>query len=78
MAGITNIDFVRDHAMSAGLAVIGGYNLDDATNEAARSINERGRAEFVTPEPIELPPRKDDFKYVRPPITDQTFVPEEY
>ncbi|MEA1870455.1 MAG: methanogenesis marker 9 domain-containing protein [Euryarchaeota archaeon] len=51
MAGITNIDFVRDHAMSAGLAVIGGYNLDDATNEAARSINERGRAEFVTPEP---------------------------
>jgi TIM-barrel protein len=27
-------------------------NLDDATNEAAKSINERGRAEFVTPDPI--------------------------
>jgi len=51
MAGITNIDFVMDHAMNAGLAVIGGYNLDDATNEAAMLINERGRAEFVTPEP---------------------------
>lgn len=32
----------------------------------------------LTPEPIELPPRQDRFGYVRPPITDQTFVPEEY
>ncbi len=32
----------------------------------------------LTPEPIELPPRKDHGKYVRPPITDQTFVPERY
>ncbi len=34
--------------------------------------------EDLTPEPIELPPRKDDFKYVRPPLSDQTFVPEIY
>ena len=34
--------------------------------------------EDLTPEPVELPPRKDDFKYVRPPLSDQTFVPEEY
>jgi polyphosphate kinase 2 len=32
----------------------------------------------LTPEPIELPPRQDDIGYVRPPITDQTFVPELY
>jgi polyphosphate kinase 2 len=32
----------------------------------------------LTPEPIELPPRKDHGKYVRPPITDQRFVPEVY
>jgi len=32
----------------------------------------------LTPEPIELPPRQDHGKYVRPPITDQTFVPERY
>jgi len=32
----------------------------------------------LTPEPIELPPRQDHGKYVRPPITDQTFVPEVY
>ena len=32
----------------------------------------------LTPEPIELPPRQDKIGYVRPPITDQTFVSEEY
>ncbi len=32
--------------------------------------------EDTTPEKIELPPRQDDGGYVRPPITDQTFVPE--
>lgn len=34
--------------------------------------------EDLTPNPIELPPRQDDIGYVRPPITDQTFVPEYY
>jgi polyphosphate kinase 2 len=32
----------------------------------------------LTPEAIRLPPRQDDMGYVRPPMTDQTFVPEEY
>ncbi len=32
----------------------------------------------LTPQPIELPPRQDAAGYVRPPMTDQTFVPEEY
>ena len=32
----------------------------------------------LTPEPIELPPRRDDSGYVRPPITEQTFVPNRY
>jgi polyphosphate kinase len=32
----------------------------------------------LTPEPIELPPRKDHGKYVRPPITDQRFVLARY
>jgi polyphosphate kinase len=32
----------------------------------------------LTPEPIVLPPRQDHSGYVRPPITDQTFVPEIY
>jgi len=32
----------------------------------------------LTPEPIALPPRQSEIGYVRPPITDQTFVPELY
>jgi polyphosphate kinase 2 len=32
--------------------------------------------EDLTPEVIELPPRQQDTGYVRPPMTDQTFVPE--
>jgi polyphosphate kinase 2 len=34
--------------------------------------------EDLTPEPISLPPRQSEKGYVRPPITDQTFVPEVY
>jgi hypothetical protein len=34
--------------------------------------------EDLTPEKITLPPRQDDKSYVRPPITDQNFVPEAY
>ena len=34
--------------------------------------------EDLTPEPIVLPPRQSDNGYLRPPITDQTFVPEVY
>jgi polyphosphate kinase 2 len=34
--------------------------------------------EDLTPQPIELPPRQDDVGYVRPPLEDQTFVPEVY
>ncbi len=34
--------------------------------------------EDLTPEPLVLPPRQPDQGYVRPPMTDQTFVPEVY
>jgi hypothetical protein len=30
----------------------------------------------LTPEPIQLPPRQPDKGYVRPPMDEQTFVPE--
>lgn len=32
----------------------------------------------LTPEKLVLPPRQKDIGYVRPPMTDQTFVPEIY
>jgi len=34
--------------------------------------------EDLTPPHIELPPRQDEAGYVRPPMTDQTFVPDVY
>ena len=34
--------------------------------------------EDLTPKPFKLPPLKQNVAYVRPPITDQTFVPEIY
>lgn len=34
--------------------------------------------EDLTPPELELPPRKKSSGYVRPPITDQTFIPEKY
>jgi polyphosphate kinase 2 len=34
--------------------------------------------EDLTPEEIELPPRQDNEGYVRPPLSDQTFIPEVY
>jgi len=34
--------------------------------------------EDLTPEPMVLPPRQQEGGYVRPPITDQTFIPEVY
>jgi polyphosphate kinase 2 len=34
--------------------------------------------EDLTPKPFKLPPLKHDTAYVRPPVTDQTFVPEKY
>ncbi len=34
--------------------------------------------EDLTPEDLVLPPRQEDTGYVRPPIDEQTFVPQEY
>lgn len=34
--------------------------------------------EDLTPKPIELPPRQEEIGYVRPPLSDQNFVPEVY
>lgn len=34
--------------------------------------------EDLTPKPIKLPPRQDKTGYIRPPRSDQTYVPEKY
>ncbi len=54
MAGMTDSKFVNEHAKSAGLAIIGGYNLDEAVKLAAKAMIERGREEFVCDDPFGL------------------------
>jgi len=34
--------------------------------------------EDLTPDPVVLPPRPEEIGYVRPPLSDQTFIPEIY
>ncbi|MDF1533830.1 MAG: methanogenesis marker 9 domain-containing protein [Methanosarcinaceae archaeon] len=54
MAGITDSAFANEHADRAGLVVIGSFNLDDKTNDAASKIVARGRDEFISDDPFEF------------------------
>ena len=51
VAGITDSRFAAKFS-NAGLIVLGGYNLDERTNEAARKEMVRGRKEFVSDDPM--------------------------
>ncbi len=56
-------------------------NADDKKRSRLNCINHLLSLidfEDLTPEPLELPPRQKDCGYIRPPISDQTFVPEKY
>lgn len=53
MAGITDSKFAS-RFKNAGLVILGGYNIDKPTNEAARKELERGRTEFVSDKPMEF------------------------
>ncbi len=53
MAGITDSGFAVKFR-NAGLVVLGGYNLDEKTNEAARKEIGRGRKEFVSDDPMDF------------------------
>lgn len=54
MGGITNSSFANEKAKDAGLVIIGGYNLDAATQKAASEMLARGRKDFVSDEPLKL------------------------
>ncbi|MDY0386801.1 MAG: methanogenesis marker 9 domain-containing protein [Methanolobus sp.] len=54
MGGITNSSFANEKAKDAGLVIIGGYNLDAATQKAASQMLARGRDDFVSDEPLKL------------------------
>ncbi len=54
MGGITNSGFANENAKDAGLVLLGGYNLDAATQKAASEMLARGREEFESDEPLKL------------------------
>ncbi len=51
MAGINNAEFCGKQ--KASLVVLGGFNADEGATEAARRAAERGRKEFIFPDPLE-------------------------
>ncbi|WP_214044764.1 methanogenesis marker 9 domain-containing protein [Methanomethylovorans sp.] len=54
MGGITDSQFANKFAKDAGLVILGGYNLDAATNMAASEMVKKGRKEFISNEPLKL------------------------
>ncbi|HJH29388.1 MAG TPA: methanogenesis marker 9 domain-containing protein [Methanosarcinaceae archaeon] len=54
MAGITDSAFANEHADRAGLVIIGSFNLDEKTNDAASKLIARDRNEFISDDPFEF------------------------
>ena len=50
IAGVTNSSFAITR--SAGLAILGGYNIDEATISAAKELVKKGRSEFAHDDPM--------------------------
>ena len=47
MAGITDGAYIRNLADHIGLGIIGGYAIDEPTIQAARTLSDQGREEFL-------------------------------
>lgn len=54
MAGIVDSAFANQYASSAGLVILGAFNLDKASIAVASALVARGRKEFISDEPMEL------------------------
>jgi polyphosphate kinase len=70
--------FAHTDIKQAPWYVVNADNKLTARLNCIRHLLSRIPYEDLTPDPIVLPPRQSDNSYVRPPITDQTFVPEVY
>jgi TIM-barrel protein len=53
MAGVSDSKFAS-RLRNAGLVILGGYNMDEQTNGAARKEIARGRSEFLSDEPMDF------------------------
>ena len=70
--------FVHTDIKQAPWYVVNADNKKRARLNVIRHLLSLFPYEDLTPQQIVLPPRESDDGYVRPPITDQTFVPEVY
>jgi polyphosphate kinase 2 len=70
--------FVHTDIKQAPWYVVNADNKKRARLNVIRHLLSLFPYEDLTPEPISLPPREPDDGYVRPPMSDQTFVPEVY
>lgn len=52
LSGEADATWAKNGAVDAGAAFIGGVSLDTATRDAARRLVDRGRCEFLPPDPI--------------------------
>ena len=70
--------FVHTDIKQAPWYVVNADNKKRARLNVIRHLLSLLDYQDLTPQPIVLPPREPDSGYVRPPISDQTFVPEVY
>jgi polyphosphate kinase 2 len=70
--------FAHTDIKQAPWYVVNGDNKKRARLNLIRHLLSLFPYRDLTPAPIVLPPRKPDAGYVRPPMSDQTFVPEVY
>ncbi len=70
--------FAHTDIKQAPWYVVNADNKPSARLNCIRHLLSLIPYEDLTPEPINLPPRQSESGYVRPPITDQTFVPAIY
>lgn len=52
LSGESDAAWARDAAPYAGAAFLGGIAIDEPTREAARGLVDRGRTEFLPPDPV--------------------------
>jgi polyphosphate kinase len=70
--------FLYTHLPESPWWVVNSDNKERARLNCIHHLLSMVKYEDLTPPPLELPPRQKDTGYVRPPITNQTFVPEVY
>ena len=70
--------FAHTDIKQAPWFVVNGDNKKRARLNVINHLLSQIGYQDLSPEPIELPPRQEDRGYVRPPLSDQTFVDEVY